>query len=160
MDSRPSVLQHLALVVFIVGFFIFLLPLSNAYEKLVIEKKFANTTKQNSINNVVATVKYGEDVKATGLAFVEYFYDYINYGDSPDTDMIAGVCLFKPDSKLYGKKSQQLKRIHLIFTQQSQLKCSDLVGHRVEVVGTLGEVITGHHHGDALLDVKAYKILR
>lgn len=95
----------------------------------------------------------GKNATLTGLVYVEYFYEQPNYGESPETDHIQGACLLKLDNA-----DSKLNKVQLLLAKP--LTCTQMVGRRVEVTGVLSEAITGHHHGDALLDVVTMKQLR
>jgi hypothetical protein len=102
---------------------------------------------------------YGSNITTSGLVFEEYFYEQTNYGESPDTDVISGACIIKLDSNIKLKK-RNIEKIHLILPYESMIHCSDLIGHRVEISGIIEKTYTGHHHGDALMEIKKYRILR
>lgn len=98
----------------------------------------------------------GKNITLTGLVFMEYFYEQPNYGESPETDHIQAACLLKRDNP--DNSDNKLNKIHLLLPKT--VTCSQMIGHRVEVTGILSETITGHHHGDALLEVATMKQLR
>jgi len=106
-------------------------------------------------------IEYGNKITVMGLVFKEYFYEQPNYGQSPETDVIVDACILKLDSQLVMTNQTKLEELHLVPpAEQNITYCSQLAGHRVEVSGALDEGLTGHHHGDALLIVDSFKILR
>jgi hypothetical protein len=107
----------------------------------------ANTTN-------IKKIDYGATVAISGLVYIEYFYEE-PYDESPDSDAIAGACLIKLDStNLFAlENGQNIKVSHLIIPDEVKVNCAKLVGHRVQIIGKIGEIHTGHHHGDSLLFV-------
>ncbi len=96
-------------------------------------------------------------IKVSGLVYQEAFYEEPNYGDTPNTDHIANACMLKLDNPIPPKNN---KLLQLIFSTESKLHCSQWIGHQVTVEGNLSDSITGHQHGDGILDVLIVKITR
>jgi hypothetical protein len=148
MNNRFNILRFLVLLIAIsVG----------VYPKI----NYGNPNVSSLKASNVATIDYGNSITVTGLVYTEYFYEQPNYGESPESDAISGACLIKIDStnSVNLKDGKKLETFHLIFPENINIKCSSLEGHRIEVTGGIEERETGHHHGDALMNVERYKIL-
>jgi hypothetical protein len=138
----------------------FILPFSSSC--YCADRETENSMDATSSSAIISKtyIDFGSTVSAPGLVYKEYFYEQPNYGESPSSDVISDACIIKLDDKIILKSDKVIKKIHLLLPYQSSPKCSDLAGHRVEVSGVLEETYTGHHHGDALMEIKKYKILR